>query len=208
MKEKYGEENPEYDLGIKVIDRYPDPDVWCYAVTMLLASWNIEYYKEHYGEEDAVSIFVRHVNDLLPVLERFKDTILRFKSLKLDEIEEYELENLKPKILELYDDISEIVGYTGASKVLHMLAPSFFVMWDSAIRSHPSYNLSTSAEDYFKFLKMMRNEAIEAVNSYLKDYGLSNYSEARKELEKVLERPLLKVLDEYNWLTITRKEEI
>jgi hypothetical protein len=48
------------------------------------------------------------------------------------------------------------VGSTAASKVLHLICSDLFIMWDSEIRK--KYNKRKgNGEDYFEFLKEMRN---------------------------------------------------
>ena len=166
-----------------------------------LADWNRVYYK---GKDigDAVTSIVEK---LCPLLMELKPTITRFRSLKLDELQKHELENLKPIIVCLFNKFAEIVGSTRASKVSHILAPSFFVMWDNNIRKH--YGWEGDAKSYFEFLKRMRLKIREAVESYSKDHRINDYSKAREELGKELEKPLSKVIDEYNWLVFTKKKE-
>lgn len=191
-------ESYTYDWGFDLINKYHDPLVWCYSIMIFLADWNRVYYKG----KDVGDAITSTVEKLCPLLMELKSTITRFRSLKLDELQEHELESLKPIIVGLFSKFAEIVGSTGASKALHILAPSFFVMWDNSIREH--YGLKGDAESYFEFLKKMRLETCEAVESYSKDRGINDYSRAREELEKELEKPLLKVIDEYNWLAFTR----
>jgi len=110
------------------------------------------------------------------------------------------LGGLRNVIVGLYNRLAEVVGHTGASKMLHMLAPSFFVMWDDEIRKH--YGLQERGDDYFRFLVEVARPMIRgAVESYSRDRGVGDYSRAREELERELGKPLTKVVDEYNWLT-------
>lgn len=197
FRTRFGESHP-YDWGFDLINKYHDPLVWCYSITILLADWNRSYYKG----KDVGDAVTDTVEKLCPLLTELRPTITRFRSLKLDGLQERELESLKPVIVGLFNKLARVVGSTGASKALHMLAPSFFVMWDNSIRER--YGLKGDAESYFEFLKRMRLEAREAVESYSRDRGINDYSRAREELEKELEKPLLKVVDERNWLAFTK----
>lgn len=191
-------ESHTYDWGFNLVNKYQDPFVWCYAVMIFLADWNRIYYKG----KDVGNVITDTIEKLCPLFMELKATILKLRNLKLDELQELELENLKPIIVCLFDKTAETVGSTGASKALHILVPSLFMMWDNSIREH--YGLKSDAISYFEFLKKMRLELREAVESYSKDRGINNYSKAREELEKELDKPLLKVMDEYNWLAFTR----
>ena len=51
-----------------------------------------------------------------------------------------------------------VIRDTGASKILHILKPGFFVMWDNPIRQHYMGNCTGSGA-YFSFLKKMQEKA-------------------------------------------------
>jgi hypothetical protein len=98
-------------------------------------------------------------------------------------------------------------GDTAASKALHFLNSSLFVMWDEDIQMH--YASRFSANTYVDFLRVMQSHALEA----LKDYeALGTKRNLPKSLPRFLPRklgygyvrPLTKVLDDYNWTTTTR----
>jgi len=198
MKTQFGE-SCTYDWGVELTVRYEDPLVWCYAIIVFLADWNWMYYKGKSSSEVVLSI----MEGLCPLLKEVKDIILKFRMLKLDEIQYSELEDLKPIIVGLFNRMAKIVGFTGASKVLHLLAPSFFMMWDDKIREH--YGVGADGDGYYEFLRKMRDEVREAIKSYSRERGIADYSKAREELEKNFSKPLLKVMDEYNYLTFTKK---
>ena len=87
---------------------------------------------------------------------------------------------------------------TGTSKILHVLYPPLFVMWDAAIRG--GYAVGGRSGDYGgRFLPRMQREAREAVDSYIAD-GKAGPATAVRELERLCEdRPLTKLIDEYNY---------
>jgi hypothetical protein len=87
---------------------------------------------------------------------------------------------------------------TGTSKILHVLYPPLFVMWDSAIRG--GHAVDGRSSDYAqRFLPRMQREAKEAVDSYIAD-GKAGPTTAVRELERLCEdRPLTKLIDEYNY---------
>jgi len=91
---------------------------------------------------------------------------------------------------------------TGTSKILHVLYPPLFVMWDSAICG--GYAVNGRSGDYAKrFLPQMQREAREAVGSYIAERK-AGPSTAVRELEGLCGgRALTKVIDEYNYCRFT-----
>ena len=97
---------------------------------------------------------------------------------------------------------------TATSKILHVLHPPLFVMWDSAIRG--GYAVDRSSGDYARrFLPRMQRQASEAVDSYIRD-GEAEPAAAVEALEKRCGgRPLTKLVDEYNYCKFTlRRDEL
>ena len=91
---------------------------------------------------------------------------------------------------------------TATSKILHVLYPPLFVMWDAAIRG--GYAVGGRSGDYAeRFLPRMQREAREAVDSYTSD-GKAGPSTAVRELEGLCGgRALTKLIDEYNYCRFT-----
>ena len=90
--------------------------------------------------------------------------------------------------------------WTGASKILHVLRPRLFVMWDSAIRSGYAVKEGSESSEYGSwFLRRMQREAREAVDSFVAETKIGK-SVAVRELEKLGGgRHITKLLDEYNY---------
>jgi len=91
---------------------------------------------------------------------------------------------------------------TGTSKILHVLYPPLFVMWDSAIRG--GYAVDGRSSDYAeRFLPRIQREARQAVDSYIAERK-TGPSTAVRELEGVCGgRPFTKLIDEYNYCKFT-----
>jgi hypothetical protein len=87
---------------------------------------------------------------------------------------------------------------TATSKILHVLYPPLFIMWESAIRG--GYAVGGRSRDYAeRFLPLMQREATEAVGSYIAD-GNAGPTTAVQEVERLCgARPLTKLIDEYNY---------
>ena len=89
---------------------------------------------------------------------------------------------------------------TGTSKVLHMLNPQLFVMWDNKIRG--GYACSESAQSYScSFLPRIQMVLTKAIKEAEKQLGLDH----NHAIEKLCQRghTLAKVVDEYNYVKFT-----
>lgn len=94
-------------------------------------------------------------------------------------------------------------GDTVASKVLHFFNIQLFVMWDNDIQSN--YGKPYGASGYLEFLKEMQNHAIEALTDF-KQLNLPGTPSLylSQQLGYAGVRPLTKLLDDCNWVTITK----
>jgi len=91
---------------------------------------------------------------------------------------------------------------TGTSKILHVLRPHLFVMWDTAIRG--GYAVSGSSEDYAHlFLPRVQREAREAVDSYIMENNCGPRTAVQQLEKRGGSRPLAKLVDEYNYCKFT-----
>jgi len=105
------------------------------------------------------------------------------------------------------------IGPTAISKILHLLNPELFVMWDEDIRRE--YGVRGSATGYLKFLKKMKRELKEALKEEAKRTGESEREIAKricrelpsKNLGRGYDRKTLaKLIDEYNWWVVHRSK--
>lgn len=105
------------------------------------------------------------------------------------------------KISERYNSTSDVtVGPVGAAKILFALRPNFYSPWDRPICKRKGYQLDGLG--YIKYLKDIQ-ETLFVLKKECKENGLNIY-----DLVKITNRPissLPKLIDEYNWVTITNK---
>jgi len=91
---------------------------------------------------------------------------------------------------------------TGASKILHAIAPQFFVMWDANICS--GYAVYGTAHEYaYKFLPRIQKQIHEAIRSYMADFAFGQKNAAKELCQKGGGKPLTKLVDEYNYAKFT-----
>jgi len=145
----------------------------------------------------------------------YKEVLPRLRLLKGHDLIEARFDSqvaggktLSDTIQEVFETLASAGGKpyksTGTSKILHVLGPRLFVMWDSAIRG--GYAVSETSNDYARlFLPRVQREAHEAVDSYITE----NQSEPRTAVEELEKRggsrPTTKLVDEYNYCKFTLK---
>lgn len=91
-------------------------------------------------------------------------------------------------------------GPTGAAKILFALRNQAFLPWDGPIRVHLGYD--DSQESYIEYLQWVRSELKEVIAD-AEAHGI-----AKANIPSTLGRPfssLLKLVDEHNWVTITKE---
>jgi hypothetical protein len=92
------------------------------------------------------------------------------------------------------------IGPTGAAKILFALRPHAFIPWDTFMRNR--YHLDGSGRSYCVYLQGVR-EQLRALDSECAEHGL-----ALHDLPRAVGRPqssLTKLIDEFHWVTISRK---
>lgn len=91
-------------------------------------------------------------------------------------------------------------GPTGTAKILFALRSNALIPWDEPIRS--KFQFENSADEYAKYLKLVRKNLEELKDACERNgCGLS-------DLPQLLGRPkssLTKLIDEYFWVTVSRK---
>ena len=125
---------------------------------------------------------------------------------KLQEFRDLDLENddiarLKFEIRECYDSLKKVIKTTATTKVLHILCPEFFPMWDTDIRMQVSREcrnlgkgrIDETSEGYYKFMLEMKN-------------FLRKYKRILSELSKKHRKPKLRIVDEFLW-TVAHEEQ-
>jgi len=113
----------------------------------------------------------------------------------------------KEAILHLFQRFSDI-GYrfreVAASKTLHMALPKLLVIWDNGIGR--GYGLRLDAYAYaYQFIPHMRNLVNAVINDYMRDHRCDRQTAIKQIASACHGRTLAKLIDEYNWLKLTRR---
>jgi len=75
-------------------------------------------------------------------------------------------------VFKRFRDIGYHLRETAASKLLHMINPNLFIMWDKKIAE--AYNVSRTPTGYtYEFLPIMKEKANQVINSYIEDSNTS-----------------------------------
>ena len=91
---------------------------------------------------------------------------------------------------------------TGASKILHIINPELFVMWDGAIRGGYGFGGKYEGEQYVDFLRRTQRLANYAICQIEKECGIPR--EEAIKLLKCERHTLAKTLDEYKFMKYTK----
>ncbi|MEM3661097.1 MAG: hypothetical protein QXU11_12030 [Thermoproteota archaeon] len=119
---------------------------------------------------------------------------------------------LKKSIESIFSEFSSknSIGFTGASKILHVLNPDVFMMWDTSIRDayhelHNKGHKKADPECYLEFLKQSQ-DIIAVLNKSTEDLWKEHLEFLDKNLVKEFSytESILKMLDEANYLRFKR----
>lgn len=107
---------------------------------------------------------------------------------------------------------------TGVSKLLHILQPKLFVMWDKDILEHYKKiddRVSNEPEGYCIYLHLMQDMAKQVTQGFRHamlnppagaNESVAVYLSARMNYNPP--KTMAKYLDEYNWVTVTNKAQV
>jgi hypothetical protein len=178
-------------------------------VIKFLDSWGCYLYTERENWPRMAEKIKEAYKKSIPFLNALQDETL--EDLDLDRkrnVEGKEYTN-KEILNEVFLNLSR-VGYkfrgVAASKVLSLINPKLFMIWDQSICK--SYGIRAHSEPHLRdrqyaseFLPIMRQKANDVIESCMIERRCSRKDaiEAINSFRK--DRPLAKLLDEYNWIT-------
>jgi len=102
------------------------------------------------------------------------------------------------------DPIPYLGSGTTISKILHLLNPEIFIMWDNAIveKFHRmNHCINYTSEGYLEFLKVAQKEIKEALDERQIETGKSIDEIEQAIRFRYKNKTLAKIIDEYNWMT-------
>lgn len=149
------------------------------ALAVLLQTWNKAYYQYRRFDQD-------HLRQIEELVDRHGSLLGNLRSRSILTFEDSEGDRVRV----LFAHFAEVLGPVGAAKCLHLLAPSFFPLWDRAIAKAHGLKLDGCAQDdYVRFIRIVKQQCTVLTTSGA-------------------EWPdLLKAIDEYNYCKYTLKVE-
>jgi hypothetical protein len=157
METKYGD--PFYAVATELVElaqRGQTKVKVSEALAALLLTWNRGYYRYH------PELSRRLVHDLDELLARDKRVLTEFGNAS---IESFGRDN-EDAVRAVFESFDAVLGPVGAAKALHLLAPRFFPLWDTAIAQ--AYGVggaraARNAERYVLFMELpSRADAVRA----------------------------------------------
>lgn len=140
---------------------------------------------------------------------------VQFASLAGTDITHFQADQHSIAVERIFKDVhaidlgsSQISGSTVTSKIMHLLNPELFVMWDTDIIG--AYGLEASEKGYREFLTTMKEFAIslqphlDRIKQTQEDLRLE--SAELYGAEFYFRKSFAKLLDEYNWIEVHWKK--
>lgn len=145
------------------------------ALAVLLQTWNAQFYRFRGG------FHKRNLSNLDDLLREHSTLLENYRSRQIISLAPAEEETVR----DLFGSFEVELGGVGAAKCLHLLAPTFFPLWDRAIAK--AYHVKINRHDYINFIRVAKEqcESLERQGATWPD--------------------LLKAIDEYNYCAYTLK---
>jgi hypothetical protein len=127
---------------------------------------------------------------------------IRNKRFLTIDLNDEKISNAVKAIYSRLDPLRYFGSPTTISKVLHLLNPEIFVMWDRGIRKmYKAHNtrVRENSEGYLEFLKDVQRELLEALNDQARMTGKSQDEVEREIRDRYRWKTIAKIADEYNW---------
>ncbi len=162
-----------YDIALEIADTYP-----IQASIIILATWNTGRFRY---------LLANNARNLANLRSAIKECKSWFEEVRNEEFQMANFDAIGDVVRRIYSRLSKVKGveYTGGSKVMHLLNPRLFLIWDAAMRKHYGYD-GTDANDYLEYHKRLQRDV----------RSIKWHSRAKT---------LPKAIDEYNYITITEK---
>jgi hypothetical protein len=141
------------------------------------------------------------LSQTLRTLEKPFAAIRGRKFLTID-FEDHKISDAIKTIYEKLDLLPYFGSPTTTSKILHLLNPEIFVMWDSAIRKMykaKDAQVRETPEGYLQFLRDVQRDFLEALNDEARIKGMTLNQVEKETRDRYKGKKIAKIADEYNW---------
>jgi hypothetical protein len=168
------------DLVGRALDDPSSPLTLGEAVSVLLFTWNSAFYRYHPPTVDLVDRIEDLVRSRRPELDRWRQA----------ELQPAEIPGETAEILATFTAFEMLLGPVGAAKALHLLAPGFFPIWDRKIATAYRCGLGKAGTNGDRYVRFMSHAAEQCQRLRAGHRGPAD---------------LVKALDEWNYVTYTRR---
>lgn len=144
------------------------------ALAVLLRTWNSAYYRFHQRFD------AEHFADIAELISRHEESLLALRRRSIESLTDAD----EGEVERLFMAFEGVLGAVGAAKALHLLAPRFFPLWDTAIAGRyrlPMKPQGLNADNYRRFMSIVKEQC------------------SRLGGEDAIGRNPLKALDEFNY---------
>lgn len=161
------------------------------GLLLILSTWNFASFRY------AVKKF--EIVEFERILKSLKQ---HFKSFENKQLQTLDIDLYSNEIKIIFNSLSKIKGieFTGASKLMHLINPDVFVMWDGYIRGE-------KPQKYYKELLVFKNGDFKYKKYEKSGAGyvlfLKDMKEKFKHLHPPKNKSLAKSIDEFNYVNIT-----
>ncbi len=200
-----------YVVSNALVSKNPSDRYYILAgAKIFLLTWNAVYYQRL--EEEVKQ---KLESEILDAYEQSRNMLNELKNEKLEtlDLNNTHIADIIKECFRIFSS-KKSIGITGASKVLHLINPKVFMMWDNRIKAayhkiHPSYKKRKEPveECYLEFMKTSQ----EIIRSLLEKLSYEEIWEKHLSfLDKnfvnafPLKEPLTKMLDECNYMKFTK----
>ena len=158
----------------------------------------IEYYLYTWGNMGRVLGQFQYFMWQDKIAQLIKQNSAMLENFRLLQLQNVQLNDNYQQITELYDSFKLNVGNIAAVKIMHIICPNFFPLWDNAIANGLRVEYYTngtyeafSGQDYFEFMKSIQSIA-------------QKYAQLWSYLANFYNRSMLKIIDEHLLWTVRR----
>jgi hypothetical protein len=123
------------------------------ALAVLLQTWNRVYYQYH-------KFAHAHFASIEKLLATHQGALAAYRNRTIDNLNDME----RTTVSTLFQAFEYVLGPVGAAKALHLLAPSFFPLWDRSIAN--AYGLAlgeagSHGDRYWRFMLIAKQQYLE-----------------------------------------------
>jgi len=212
---KFHEEEPRdiaYVVARDIVSKGQLKDSFVLAAAkIIIITWNIVGF-QRLPHEDKLKLD----NEILESFRNSKEELEKLKDMRLENLDLNNPE-IVASIEKIFNEFSskKSIKYTGASKVLHIINPSVFMMWDDKIRNayHKLHRGTHKSNEYTKCYIEFLKKSQEIIKSLLQKKNEEYFwnvhlSFVDKEFVRSFsfKETMLKMLDECNYWLFTKSK--